>query len=231
MKKYVLSATIRDLVGRKVKTLRKQGMVPATIYGKSLKSVSVTVTGDEFGKLYKEAGDTGLIELTIDGQARPVLVHHLQRDPISGGVRHIEFHQVDLKEKVSAQVPIELVGEAPAVAQKLGVLLSVLDEVEVEALPTDLPEYIAVDLSSLAQVNDEIKVSDLKVAKNVIIQTGPALTVVKIGTLITKEAQAQAEAEEAAAAAAKATEAPPVAEEQVAAPAPTEQPPSPSEKE
>lgn len=223
MKKHTLTATPRTIVGRKVKNLRKSGFIPATIYGKKIKSVSVSIPADAFTAVYKEAGETGLIDVSIDNQIRPVLVDNVQIDPVTSQILHIEFHQVDLKEKVAAHVPIEVTGESPAVTQKLGVLLSIIDEVEVEALPTDLPENIAIDISVLGAVNDEIKVGDLAAPKGVVIRTDPTLTVVKIGSLITKEAEEQAAAEEAAQAAAKTAEAPeaPTGE---AAPAPTEQP-------
>lgn len=226
MKKHILTATKRDVVGRKVKNLRKQGIIPGTVYGKNVKSVSISVPADAFAKVYAEAGETGLIDLSVGMDVRPVLVDNVQVDPVSGLIIHIEFHQVDLKEKVTAQVPLELIGESPAVTQKLGVLLSVLDEVEVEALPTNLPEHITIDVSTLAQVNDEIKVADLVSPDGVTINTDPTLTIVKIGALITKEAEQQAAAEEAAQAAAKTAEAPEAPTEEAAAPA-AEQPQTP----
>jgi large subunit ribosomal protein L25 len=218
MKKHILTASARVVAGRKVKTLRKQGLVPATIYGKKIKSVSVSVPNDAFVKVYKEAGATGLIELTVDSprarlparqgeagkEVRPVLTHNVQVDPVSSALLHVEFYQVDLKEKVHANVSLEVVGVPPAVAQKIGVLLTVLNEVEVEALPTDLPEKIAVDVSGLAEINQEINVVDLSVPSGVTVLTDGNLTVAKIGSLVTKEAEAQAAAEEAAAAAAQA---------------------------
>jgi len=200
MKKHSLNATIRTQLGRKVKAIRKQAQIPATVYGKGVKSASVAVAADVFGKVYGEAGETGLIELHVDKDTRPVLIHHVQIDPVTSHPLHIEFHQVDLKEKVHAKVPVELVGEAPAVAQKLGVLLAVLNDIEVEALPTELPERITVDVSKLTEVNQEVKVSDLKVAGDVTVLTDAGLTVVKVGSLVTKEAEAQAAAEAVAAA-------------------------------
>lgn len=229
MKKYTLSAKPRNIVGRKVKNLRKTGFIPATVYGKGVKSTSVSVLADAFSNVYKEAGETGLIDVTLDGDVRPVLVDTVQIDPVTSQILHIEFHQVDLKEKVTAMVPLEVQGESPATTQKLGVLLSVLDEVEVEALPTDLPENIIVDVSHLEKVNDEIKVSDLKAPHGVIINTDPTLTVIKIGSLVTKEAEEQAAAEEAAQAAAKTAEAPVAAAEELK-PTTTEAPVAPTEK-
>lgn len=212
MKKYTLKAQTRDIVGRKVKQLRRQGLLPATVYGKKVTSVSVAVKTDEFEKTYQAAGETGLVDLVLDKNIRPVLIHHVQNEPVTGEPLHIEFFQVDLKEAVRTNVPLVFIGEAPAVAQKQGVLLTVLDEVEVEALPTQLPEKITVDVSLLAQVNQELKVSDLKLPSGVTLLTGVDLTVVKIGALVSKEAEAEAAAETAVAAAAEAA--------QAAAPAP-----------
>lgn len=208
MKKHSLSATARDLVGRKVKNLRKQGLIPANIYGKKVKSITISVTLDDFIKVYKEAGESGLIELTLGKEVRPVLIHNLQIDPIRSNPLHVEFYQVDLKEKVRTKVPVEFTGEPVAVANKIGVLLTITDEVEVEALPADLPEKFTVDVSALAEVDTELKVKDIKAVSGVTILTDPELTLVKIGALISKEAEKQA-AEEAAAAAAAAVEAAP----------------------
>ncbi|MBI3577748.1 50S ribosomal protein L25 [Candidatus Gottesmanbacteria bacterium] len=204
MKKHTLSAQKRDLVGRKVKNLRKQGLVPASIYGKKIKSAAVSVKTDEFAKVYKEAGESGLIELSVGSDVRPVLIHNVQVDPIRGKPLHVEFYQVDLKEKVHAKVPVEFTGEPVAATNKIGVLLTITDEVEVEALPTDLPEKFTVDVSPLADIDAEIKVKELKALAGVTVLTDGELTLVKIGPLISKEAQAQAAAEAAAAAAAAA---------------------------
>ncbi len=213
MKKYSLKTSSRIVVGRKTKKIRREGSLPATIYGKKVKSVSVQVKTDEFEKVYKQAGETGLVELALDKETRPVLIHNVQLDPVSGTPLHVEFYQVDLKEKVKTRVPIEFVGEAPAVSQKLGVLLTLLDELEIEALPAELPDKISVDVSGLGAVDQEIKVGELKVPSGVTVLSDAKIGVVKVGPLITKEAEAEAAAE-AAAAAAKAAEA--------AAAAPTE---------
>ncbi|KKU81439.1 MAG: 50S ribosomal protein L25, partial [Microgenomates group bacterium GW2011_GWA2_47_8] len=192
MKKYSLTAVVRTLVGRKVKALRKEGKLPATVYGRGVKSASVTLQGDAFAKVYAETGETGLIELHVDPTSqssseasrgtRPVLVHTVQVDPVTNATLHVEFHQVDLKEKVHAKVPVELVGESPAITQKLGVLLTVLNDIEVEALPTELPEHIEVDVTKLVEVDQEVKVSDLAVPPSVTVLTEADLTVaVEIG--------------------------------------------------
>lgn len=220
MKKYSLTATKRDVLGRKVKKLRASGRIPATVYGKKVKSVSIAVPADAFTKTYSKTRETGLVELAVDGSLRPVLIHHVQKDPVTGTILHIEFHQVDLKEKVHANVPLVLIGESPAIAEKKGVLLTILDEVEVEALPTELIDKIDVDVSSLSEVNQEVKVGDLAVAGGVAVLTDPTLTVVKVGSLVTREVEAEAAAEAAKAAETAAAQAPPVAEGQ----APQEKP-------
>ncbi len=203
----------RDVVGRKTKKLRLEGMIPATVYGNNVPSVSVTVTLADFKKVYAEAGETGLVELSVDGSVRPTLIHHVQKDPLKDTVLHVEFHQVDLKVNVKAAVPLAFIGESPAVAQKIGVLLTLLTEIEVEALPTDLPEKIEVDVSTLTEVDQEVKVSDLKVPSGVTVLSDATVSVVKVGSLVSKEAEAQAEQEAAAAEAAA-----PVAEGAAATP-------------
>ncbi|MEK7543697.1 MAG: 50S ribosomal protein L25 [Patescibacteria group bacterium] len=200
MKKHSLAAMKRDSLGRKVKKLRVAGQLPATVYGKKVESASVTVEADAFAKTYGEAGETGLVELSVGGTVRPVLIHHVQKHPVSGTILHVEFHQVDLKEKVHANVPIVLVGESPVVSEKRGVVLSILDEVEVEALPTELVENIEVDVTLLSEVGQEVKVKDLNVPAGLTVLSDAELTIVKIGSLITKEAEAEVAAEAAKAA-------------------------------
>ncbi len=199
MKKHTLSAAVRDVVGRKVKNLKKQGLLPATIYGKKIKSVSVSVKIDELLKVHKETGESGLVELTLQNEVRPVLIHNVQINPVTSVPIHVEFYQVDLKEKVQANVPVEFTGEPAAVTNKIGVLLTIHDEVEVEALPADLPEKIEFDVTFLAEVHAEVKVKDLHVPKGVTVLTEAELVLAKIGSLISKEAVAEEAAETAAA--------------------------------
>lgn len=206
MKKYTLNADKRTVVGRKVKTLRASGQIPATVYGKNVESMNIAVPHAEFVTVYDSAGETGVVDLSVDGTSKPVLIHTVQVDPVDSTILHIEFHQVDLKEKVKTKVPLEVTGESPAAADKRGVVLSILSEVDVEALPTDLPESIPVDVSGLSEVDQEITVSQLKAPSGVVILTDPDVTVVKIGALVSREAEAQA-AEEAQVAEEASTEA------------------------
>ncbi len=207
MEKHTLKAIKRTIAGRKVKKLRHEGNIPGNIYGKKIKSHAVQLSEKELLSVYAKVGETGLVELVVDGEVRPVLIHNIQLDPVSSRPLHVDFHQVDLREKVTTKVPLEMAGESPAVKDKVGVLLNIMSEVEVEALPADLPEKIEVDVSVLASIDQAIKVADLKISDKVKILTDQALEMVKVAPLVSKEAEKMA-AEEAAAAAAAATAAP-----------------------
>jgi len=166
MDTLTLKAEKRSVLGRKVKKIRTEGLIPANVFGKKIKSVSIQVKSTEFKKTYKETGETGLLELHINGDKKPVLVHNVQLDPVSDEVLHIDFLQVNLKEKVTAEIPIELANESPAEKQGLGTVVQYMDEVEVEALPTDLPEKFEVDIDKLTEVDQTIYLKDLKYDKD-----------------------------------------------------------------
>jgi len=222
MEKHKLTAKKRTIFGKKVKKLRAQGELPSNIYGKGIKSEALSIILKDFQKAYREVGETGVIYLTIeaDPKERPVLFHNLQRDPVNNNPLHVDFYQVDLKEKINAKVSVVAMGEAKAVTEKVGVLLQPLNEVEVEALPTDLPEKVEIDVVKLSQIDEALSVKDIKVDKTKInILTNPDEIVFKIGPLITKEMEEQIAAEKAAAEAAATIAAP---EEKVETQTPTE---------
>lgn len=183
-----LKAETRKIVGRKVKKLREEGFLPANVFGKKVKSLAVQVDEQEFLKVYSEAGETGIVELSIGKEKRPVLIYNLQLDPVTDKPLHADFYQVNLKEKVTATVPVETAGESPAEKQGLGTAVQYLDEVEVEALPTDLPEKFEIDLTSLVEVDQAIFVKDIKVDKDKIkIEADPEEVVVKVEALREEE--------------------------------------------
>lgn len=204
MKRFELTAEPRKITGKQVKKLRREGILPANVYGKDIKSQSLQLPQDVFDKVFEEAGETGVIDLTYGKDTIPVLIHNIHTD-YRNRVLHADFFKVNLKEKVKTMVPIEIVGEAKAVADQIGLLMEITGEVEVEALPTELPEKIEVNVENLANIDDQITIADLKAPEGVEILTDPNLVVVKIGELVSKEAQEQA-AEEAAAAEAAAAE-------------------------
>lgn len=183
-----LKAEKRKVLGRKVKALRKQGILPANIYGKKVKSQSVQVKLSDFEKVFKEVGETGLVGLMISGKKISALVHNAQVDPVTDALIHADFLQVDLKEKVTAQVPVELIGESPAEKQGLGTLVKHVEEIEVEALPADLPEKFEIDLSKLTEVDQSILAGDIKAnKKKVEIKLDPERILVKVEPLRKEE--------------------------------------------
>lgn len=211
MKRQKLVVEKRTIFGKKLKKLRREGILPANIYGKDIKSIAVQLPYKDFEKVYKEARETGLIDIQVDGELKPSLIHNVQKDHLRNIALHTDFFQVNLREKVKTMVPILVTGTAKAISDKLGLLLQPLSEIAIEALPEDLPEKIEVNVEHLAAVNDQITVSEIKAPKDVTILTNPSQVVVKIGELVSKEAQAQEAAEKAAAEAAK-SQAAPVAE-------------------
>lgn len=157
---YTLSAQTRDVFGRKTKRLRAQHLIPANIFGDTEQPVPVTIKEKELRKILAEAGETSVIYLTIDGesQSRPVLLDEVDTHPILKNTLHVAFRQVNLKEKVRAEVEIELIGELTV---QEAVVVKMKDVIEVEALPTDLPESFQIDLSQFTEIGQELFVSDL----------------------------------------------------------------------
>lgn len=179
-----LTAKPRKTLGRKVKRLRKEGILPANLYGKKIKSQALELPAAEFLKVFKQVGETSLVDLKINSQTRPVLIDNLQLHPVTDGPLHVDFRQVPLKEKTTADVPIEVRGDAPAVEQKKGILIQPLAEVEVEALPADLPDHLVVDVSKLEEVDQAITVGDLVYDKSKVkVLADPGEIVVKINPL------------------------------------------------
>jgi large subunit ribosomal protein L25 len=196
-KREKLIAQKRELMGHKAKKLRREGILPANLFGKKIKSQSLQVNLKEFLKVFEKTGETGLIDLVIDDkETRPVLVGNVQIEPVSDQPLHVDFHQVNLEEKVTVAVPIHLVGEAPAVVRDEGVLVQPLAEVEVEALPTDLPDHLEADISSLDKIDAAVRVADLKVPKGVAVKTAQEEVVAIINPKAKEEEVAPA-AEEA----------------------------------
>lgn len=187
MKKTSVSVSKRAVLGRKTKRLRKSGTLPATLYGRGIDSVSIELSQKVFFGCFASAGETGVIDLSVDGQTHPVMIHAVQKHPVSGDVLHVEFKKVDLKEKVEAPVPIRLVGEALGVKDGVGILLPLLDELVVCALPTHIPSHVDVDVAGLASVNDDIKAREVALPDGVTLSTEPGVSVVKLGALKQEE--------------------------------------------
>lgn len=159
---YSLDAQRRDVLGKKVKGLRKQGLIPATVYGKGFEPVSVQVDDRGFNTLYRKAGKTALIDLNIpDLPKQAVFVQAVQRHPISRLILHADFKVVDVNKPVQIEVPVTMTGESPIVARGDAMLNHVITTVLVEALPGNLPQHIDVDIGGLDELDKTITVADL----------------------------------------------------------------------
>lgn len=188
-KEAKLNAEKRILLGRKVKSLRRDGILPANVFGKDVKSLAIKLPASEFTAVYEETGETGIIELSIKGETktRPVLVGNVAVNPVTDAFLHADFRQVDLKAKITAEIPIELIGESLAVKEKVGILIQPLSVVDVEALPTDFPESLELDISSLKKVDDSLSVSDLKLPGKIKVLTSAEEILAKINPLAEEE--------------------------------------------
>jgi large subunit ribosomal protein L25 len=168
-----LSAKIRKDLGKKVKNLRKKGILPAVLYGPKIKPQSLEINLKEFEKIYQEAGESSLISLEIDIKKWPVLIHRVQCDSLTEKPIHVDFYHPSLKEEIEARVPLIFEGEAPAVKELGGTLVKNISEIEVKAIPTELPKEIKVDVSGLKTFGAHILVKDLVVPKGVKILRNP----------------------------------------------------------
>lgn len=166
-----ISATIRDKFGKQTKSLKKNGVIPAVLYGHGSKAMSLSLNLKEFAKIYKQAGESTIINLNIekDGkvESKPVLIHEVDFDPVSDVLRHADFYIVRMDEKITAKIPIIFVGESNAIKVLNGILIKNLHEIEIEALPKDLPHQIEVDISAINTFNDYIHIKDLKLSHGV----------------------------------------------------------------
>lgn len=183
MTKLALAAQKRTILGKKSKTLRHQSMVPAVLFGPKRESESIVIDAKELAKVYKEAGSTSLIELSIDG-AKPVLtlVKEMQLNPVTQKIIHASIYEIDATRKLTVEVPIKLVGESIAVKRNIGFLTSLMSTVTVRCNPHDLPQHFEIDISSLNEIGDSILVSDIALPEGVelhsnVIPTSPVLLI------------------------------------------------------
>ncbi len=166
-----LHADKREALGKKVKRLRSDGMVPGNVYGLKMEPIPLTLNGLEFIAVHQRAGSTGVIDLAVNGaDTLPVLVQEVQHDPPTSRVLHVSFVQVDLTKPVNAMVPVFIYGDSPAL-ELGGIIIQHINEVEVSALPDDIPESFEVDVTPLLDIDDALHVSDLAAPAEVTIQT------------------------------------------------------------
>ncbi len=183
-----LNVKMREVTGKGVKNLRKQNLIPAVIYGKDVAPKNLVVEYLPFNKLYKEAGESTLIDLKIN-EAAPikVLVQDVQMDPTTGKFAHIDFHQIKMTEKIKVDALLKFIGESPAVKELGGTLVHSIDKVEIECLPQDLVHEIEIDVSALKTFEDKIHIKDLKVSSGVKILADMNATIATVEAPLTEE--------------------------------------------
>jgi len=190
-----LNAQAREIVGKKVKALRREGLIPAVTYGHKKDSKNLVIDEREFVKLYNEVGQSTLINLKVDGaNAVKVLIHGIDINPTKQSVLHVDLYQVNLKEKLQTGIPLEFIGVSPAVEDLGGTLLTIKDEVEVECLPDKLVQHIEVDISNIKTFDDSIRVSDLVAPEGIEILDDPEETIVSVSAPRTEEEMEELEA-------------------------------------
>jgi len=197
-----LTARPRELLGKKSHRLLREGGLPAVVYGHHTDTTPITLDAREFAHVFHRVGRTHLIDLEIDGRTDKVLVKEVQIHPRRHGPIHVDLHQVSLLEKLQVEVPVVVIGESQAVKQNEADVQINAHTVKVECLPTDIPESFTVDITSLANIGDAFRVSDLAPVANVTVIDDPEEVIVKIAPrreLVVEEEEeaAAAEGEEA----------------------------------
>jgi len=197
MEKVVLKAKPRNVTGKQVSALRRAGQLPAVLYGHHVESRPILLDAHDARLILTRLTSSSLVTIELEGKEYPTLVRERQRDFIKGTLLHVDFLAVTLTEKIRAKVGIELAGSSPAVGDLNAVLVTGLNELEVECLPEELPERIVVDISSLAQIGDGIHVRDIMVSEKVEVLDEPDEMIV-IATAAKEEVIEEAAPEAAA---------------------------------
>jgi len=172
MKQISLDAKSRKITGKKVKSLREKGLIPAVIYGHGANPLSLEINSTDFIKTYQEAGTSTLVDLKIDNDSPvKVLTHEPQLNPVNSRPIHVDFYRVRMDEKIKTEIPLEFIGESDAVQSEDGTLVTNRDNIEIECLPNDLIPNYQIDISRLKTFNDQITVSDIKLPETIEILT------------------------------------------------------------
>lgn len=172
MQAIALTAQARTITGRQAKTLRVKQLIPGVVYGKTHTPENVQMDYNTFAKLYKAAGATSIIDLSVGtGTPLKVLIHDISRDPITHRIAHVDFYAINMKEKLTVKIPLKFMGDSAAVKELGGILIKTIDEVEVSALPTDLVQEIEVNLSPLKAFNDSLHIHDIILPSGITLTT------------------------------------------------------------
>jgi large subunit ribosomal protein L25 len=180
MDAVTLDAKTRSVLGKKVKQLRGNGVTPIHVYGKVLASLSLQADTSELQRVLLLAGRTAPVSVKIDGADHFAFVREVQRHPVSGAILHVDFLQVSLTERMVSEIPIQLVGEAPATREAGSTLVQTLHSLQVESLPTDVPSHIDVDVSSLVDFEAAVHVSSLDLGSKVTLLSDPEMVIARV---------------------------------------------------
>ncbi|MEZ4666837.1 MAG: 50S ribosomal protein L25 [Anaerolineae bacterium] len=191
---FVIEAQTRTIVGKKVSQLRRQGLVPITVYGPKTQPMNLQVPYRPLQIALLKAGGTNLIDLQVSGQSTPVVAREVQRDILRNDITHVDFFAVDMDAKISIDVPIHFINESPAVASRIGILLTGPTVLTIETLPSHLINQIEVDLAKLVAIGDSVHVRDLNLGTEIEILNDPDEMIARI---IQPAAAASEEAEAA----------------------------------
>lgn len=204
----------RTVLGKKLSQLRQQGLIPGVVYGHRVATRSVAAPQSEFVRVWKQAGASTLVDLILDGGAPiKVLIQEVQHHPVTRALLHVDFHQVNLEEKIMARIKLQFTGTPPAVKELGGILMTTLNEIQVSCLPQALVQEITVDLSRLKTFQDYLHVADLSLPAGIVALDKPATVVAHV---IKPRSQEELKAldQQPAASAAAAAEVPVVGKEQ-----------------
>lgn len=197
MEEVVIKANHRQVVGKKVKVLRREGILPAVVYGHNVDSIPISLDMREASRTLDRLSPSALVVVDVDGEQHYTLVRDKQRNPILGSIPHVDFQAVSLDEMVRADLNIKIVGVAPAVETYLGIVVPSLEQVSIECLPKDLPDRIEADISGLIEIGDSLLVKDLLVPDGVEILSDPEeVVVVVIAQAVEEEIEEEVEIEE-----------------------------------
>jgi len=199
MEKITLKATLRSVLGKKVKSLRNDNQLPAVIYGHDTKPESLSVNYKEFERVYNKAGSSMLVDLVVDNDStNKVIIHEPQIHPVSDKYLHVDFYKVKMTEKIETEIPIEFVGIAPAAEDLEGNFITNKDYVNIKCLPGDLIAKIEVDISALKTFDDIIHIKDLVVPREIEILDDPEEVIALVEAPISEEELKAIEEESAA---------------------------------
>lgn len=179
MSEFKLKAKLRDIFARQAKKTKTDNEICAVVYGPHVKNRNLFINYNEFVQIFRQSGQSTLIDLTIDGEAdTKVLIHDIAHDPVSGRYIHVDFYQLDMNKKLEVTIELKFVGESPAVKEKGGTLIKVTDTLEIECLPKDLVKEIDVDISTLTDIDQHIYAKDIKLPAGITLVTDPEAVII-----------------------------------------------------